>query len=204
MFNIIVIHSDQYWKQGAESILRNLINKDVTTRVSTMFNPGIDIVLIDHASLLTLSESEWSGKAIVLVHDISPRDMLNAGEKCKNIIYSDDTPEQLSNKFLTAVKFIHTGKWSHEAKAPNLRYRLTNKEISIINDLARGIDSRVVAMMHKTTIKNVSAHKRNAMQKLNVRTTKSLLSRLSHMHENTASILLQRHVQGSVDVSTPF
>lgn len=182
MIKITTLHTNKFWKQGMDFLLQDVV-KSLDNLSHINQDKDIDILIINHASLLKLEVSEWENKSIILVEDTSPYDIYCSlsTERHSNFIYCDDAPGLISNKIISFIKRIQKGVWDNSSSVNSRKRKLTDKEISIVNDLAKGIDTRIVAIMHKTTIKNVSAHKRSVMSKLNAKTTKSLLSRLVYM-----------------------
>lgn len=62
----------------------------------------------------------------------------------------------------------------------SLTAKLTRSEIEVIRHLFNGMDLQQIAQMKKLSIKTISAHKCNAMRKLNIRTDSELFLQLNN------------------------
>ncbi|MBC3378944.1 helix-turn-helix transcriptional regulator [Serratia fonticola] len=63
-------------------------------------------------------------------------------------------------------------------------FTLTEKELSVVKHIAKGIPIPLIAKMKKISTKTISTHKRSAMRKMNARTTQIMLVKYK-IHQQT-------------------
>ncbi len=181
MLNVVVRHADTYWQQGMMCLLQEM-NDNKFCEMNVIDDvSSADIVFVSHALFLTFSEIIAPQQVIVLIHD-HKFNRGNETERHLQHFYADDNIGIAIKKIKRVINEAKNNPIklkSTFSTRENRAARLTDKERNIINGLASGIDIRVLAATHKISTKTISGHKRNAMRKLNVRTTKFLLDSLS-------------------------
>lgn len=180
MIRINVMHSNAYWTQGMIFLLN-----DITKYLEEISNTNIitDILIVNLPSLLKFQACDLESKFIILIQDASPYNIRDSKDtkRLSDFIYCDDTIDLIIKKIISIIKQIQKGDWDNSSPLNSEKCKLTKKEICIVRDIAKGIDTRTIAMSHNTTVKNISSHKRNVMLKLNVKTTKALLCKLNYL-----------------------
>ena len=66
-------------------------------------------------------------------------------------------------------------EFSHPSYYVRPDFRLTEKELSIIKYISKGLPIPEIAKIKKISVKTISTHKRNAMRKMDARTTQIML-----------------------------
>lgn len=168
MLNIAVMHCNSFWKEGMKHLLRELKDCNRVIRVLNSDAHSIkscDILFVSRYSLFRLPAETCLFKKVILIHKV-PETVPVKGYKHFNKIYEDDSCSELRLKIKQIINF--------DSKGISLNEMLTEKERLIVKGLIKGMSTYTLAKRYEMTSKGISACKRSAMRKLNVRTTQSL------------------------------
>ncbi|MFV8979234.1 helix-turn-helix transcriptional regulator [Serratia fonticola] len=186
--NIIKIHSDNsFAKIALQSILDEI-------HFTPTHDSAIDIYCFCHKNIINSD---------IINIDITPTsNCIIIGRK--NILNYFSSSENERNHLLIDIqlkaKELKEKLISLLCKPPQTSYclrptfTLTEKELSIMKHIAKGLPIPEIARMKKVSIKTVSTHKRNAMKKMNARTTQIMLVKYKIYHKGLMVELFSRHI----------
>ncbi|PBI80454.1 hypothetical protein A9993_12260 [Rahnella victoriana] len=168
MLNIAVMHCNSFWKEGLTLLLRELKECNRAIRIlnsDTQSIKSCDILFVSRYSLIRLPAETCLFKKVILIHKVHEAGTVE-GYKYFNKIYEDDSCSELRLKIKQIINL--------DSKGISLNEMLTKKECLIVKGLIKGMSTYTLAKRYEMTSKGISACKRSAMRKLNVRTTQSL------------------------------
>jgi len=156
-----IITNNLYLEKGLFSLVSDFYDENIHQR----------IVFIDTGSYSNLTAYDFSGFVIYITPgEYSPgwRELFCEKVKYGEVIHMKMTLDEIKQK----VNSIIDGE-NIKVNVPS-EYKLTEKEIYIIQSLAKGVPTQRCALVMKKDIKTISNHKRKAMKKLGLKTDQEL------------------------------
>ncbi|MBC3252597.1 hypothetical protein BFS14_22070 [Serratia fonticola] len=127
---------------------RNIINNDI---ININITPSSRYIIISHRHVLNCFYSNNENINHLFI------DILMKAEAIK----------------IELKRFLHI--LSRQTSDFRPAFTLTEKELSVVKDIAKGLPIPLIAKMKKISVKTISTHKRSAMRKMNARTTQIML-----------------------------
>ncbi|ERK14118.1 hypothetical protein L580_3792 [Serratia fonticola AU-P3(3)] len=127
---------------------RNIINNDI---ININITPSSRYIIISHRHVLNCFYSNDENINHLFI------DILMKAEAIK----------------IELKRFLHI--LSRQTSDFRPAFTLTEKELSVVKDIAKGLPIPLIAKMKKISVKTISTHKRSAMRKMNARTTQIML-----------------------------
>ncbi|MGM0513132.1 MAG: helix-turn-helix transcriptional regulator [Pseudomonadota bacterium] len=127
---------------------RNIINSDI---ININITPSSRYIIISHRHVLNCFYSNNENINHLFI------DILMKAEAIK----------------IELKRFLHI--LSRQTSDFRPAFTLTEKELSVVKDIAKGLPIPLIAKMKKISVKTISTHKRSAMRKMNARTTQIML-----------------------------
>ncbi|MEB7884621.1 helix-turn-helix transcriptional regulator [Serratia fonticola] len=167
--NIIRVHSDNtYAKIALQSIIdeinfipnhdtpidiycfsnRNIVNSDI---VNINITPTSRYIIIGHSHILNC--------------------FLGSDENINQLLL--DIAMKADEIKVELMHFLYV--LSRHPSQFKPAFTLTEKELSVVKHIAKGLPVPLIAKMKKISVKTISTHKRSAMRKMNARTTQIML-----------------------------
>ena len=139
------------------------------------------LVFIDTTYLAELSAADFDGFIVYITpkkFNIGWKELFSTEVKQGDAIDMTMSVKDIREK----IKFLTLGS-SNVVNSVHHRYRLTEKEVSTIHALAYGITPDTCSLLTGRSIKTISAHKRNAMEKLGLKNQQELINTLNLLNK---------------------
>lgn len=167
--NLIKIHSDN---EFAKIALQNMIDEiDLTPR----HDSTIDIYCFSHRNIINSDiiniSITPSSRYIIIGHEhVLNYFSSNDGEINHLLIDIFMNVDEIKIELMQFLRRLSRSSYQFRPA-----FTLTEKELSIIKHIAKGLPIPEIAKIKKISIKTISTHKRSAMRKMNARTTQIML-----------------------------
>lgn len=151
--DVVLLDNDSEAKNGSSSLIQSIL----------IINPNLKIIVLSyHKDIDFIIHSIHAGASAYLAKDTSSKELIQVIDlvmRGNGFFLGETIPKAtLTSCFKTPIEFIHAN-----AKPWNL----TQREIEIINLMAKGLITKEIAETLKINITTVDSHKENIKQKLN-------------------------------------